>query len=193
MSDFGFWELALILFVALLVVGPDRLPALAATLGRWVGRARNIAAQFKADFMNETHADDLKSIMGETRDAFDAAQHSIGEAGAGVNRALRNTDPLVQSIEDQIESGRFTGDTADDTTDDRAPGATPPPAGGHRTGDTDTTGNTAPDARPAAARTAPRTGDINTTANTTPATEDENTAPQHGTDARRQDPPVRRD
>lgn len=192
MSDFGFWELALILFVALLVVGPDRLPALAATLGRWVGRARNIAAQFKADFMSETHADDLKSIMGKTREAFDSAQHSIGEAGAEVNRALRNTDPLVQSIEDQIESGRFTGDTADDTA-------------------ADTVGDTTPGARHAdAAQTArtddPATGTTHATGTTSaaqhkntapqhnpPAAKDNPPAPQHETDARRQDPPVRRD
>ena len=118
MSDFGFWELALILFVALLVVGPDRLPSLAATLGQWVGRARNIAAQFKADFMNETRAGDLKKIMNETRGAFDGAQHSISETGAEINRTLRNTDPLVQSIEDQIESGRFTKDTAPGAEDE---------------------------------------------------------------------------
>lgn len=199
MSDFGFWELALILFVALLVVGPDRLPALAATLGRWVGRARNIAAQFKADFMSETHADDLKSIMGQTRDAFDSAQHSIGEAGAEVNRALRNTDPLVQSIEDQIESGRFTGDTdggtdtIGDTADSTASGTAPAAqhAGAAQAAHTD---NTTDDTTPAA------TGHKRTAGNTTGATPDNPAAaehnppaPQHETDVRRQDPPVRRD
>lgn len=205
MSDFGFWELALILFVALLVVGPDRLPALAATLGRWVGRARSIAAQFKADFMNETHADDLKSIMGKTRDAFDSAQQSISETGAEVNRTLRNTDPLVQSIEDQIESGRFAADTGGDTdTNDTADAArtanTTPGAAA-----TAAAANTTPGARHAGAAQTARTGD--SAADTTPAAEHKNTAPQHThpaaehnppapqheTDARRQDPPVRRD
>lgn len=195
MSDFGFWELALILFVALLVVGPDRLPALAATLGRWVGRARNIAAQFKADFMSETHADDLKSIMDKTRDAFDSAQHSIGEAGAEVNRALRNTDPLVQSIEDQIESGRFAADTADDTigdtTGDKAPAAQH--AGAAQAAHTD---NTTDDTTPAAATAGHKRTADNTTGTTpdNPAAAEHNpSAPQHETDARRQDPPVRRD
>lgn len=186
MSDFGFWELALILFVALLVVGPDRLPALAATLGRWVGRARSIAAQFKADFMNETHADDLKSIMGKTRDAFDSAQQSISETGAEVNRTLRNTDPLVQSIEDQIESGRFAADTAGDTdTNDTADAA-----------DAARTANTTPGAAATAVagNTTSATDDTASAAATnTPAAEHNPPAPQHETDARRQDPSVRRD
>jgi len=211
MSDFGFWELALILFVALLVVGPDRLPALAATLGRWVGRARNIAAQFKADFMSETHADDLKSIMGRTRDAFDSAQQSISETGAEVNRALRNTDPLVQSIEDQIESGRFAADTGDDNTaaTDSTTGNTAPDARHTGAAQTARTGSIADDTATAAATTAAGhkpTDDIagNTTSGitdaadtaapaATTAAEDNPTAPQHETDARRQDPSVRRD
>jgi len=218
MSDFGFWELALILFVALLVVGPDRLPALAATLGRWVGRARNIAAQFKADFMSETRADDLKSIMGQTRDAFDSAQQSISETGAEVNRALRNTDPLVQSIEDQIESGRFAADNTDDTAADTTSGdtgnATATAAAADTAGNSvapgGNIGDTAPavadDTTPATAvtateykRTAGNTASgITDTVGTPAATNADSTtdnppAPQHETDARRQDPPVRRD
>ena len=119
MADFGFWELALILFVALLVVGPERLPALAATLGRWLGRVRGMADQFKTDFMNETRAGDLKKIMGDTHDA-------LGDAQRRINRDLRNTDPLARSIEEQIESGRFTSDDGADAAGGRAadePGA----------------------------------------------------------------------
>lgn len=40
MFDIGFWELLLILLVALLVIGPERLPGAARTLGLWVRRAR---------------------------------------------------------------------------------------------------------------------------------------------------------
>ena len=111
MADFGFWELALILFVALLVVGPERLPALASTLGRWLGRVRGIANQFKTDFMNETRAGDLKKIMGDTHDA-------LGDAQRRINRNLRNTDPLAQSIEEQIASGRFKSDETPEATSD---------------------------------------------------------------------------
>ena len=111
MADFGFWELALILFVALLVVGPERLPALASTVGLWLGRMRGIANQFKADFMNETRAGDLKKIMDDTRG-------TLGDAQRRINHELRDTDPLVQSIEKQIEGGRFASDATSDAEPD---------------------------------------------------------------------------
>lgn len=116
MADFGFWELALILFVALLVVGPKRLPALASTLGLWLGRMRGLANQFKADFMNETRAGDLKKIMDDTRG-------TLGDAQRRINRELRDTDPLVQSIEKQIDSGRYTPDKTSDAEADVEAGA----------------------------------------------------------------------
>ena len=117
MADFGFWELALILFVALLVIGPDRLPAVAVTLGRWFGRMRGLANQFKADFMRETRTDDLKKIMDDAHDTIGAVQQRI-------NRDLRNTDPLARSIEKQIESGRFTQDSVRDVAQEN--GDAPP-------------------------------------------------------------------
>jgi sec-independent protein translocase protein TatB len=40
MFDVGFWELALIFMLGLMVLGPEKLPRIAAQLGRWIGRAR---------------------------------------------------------------------------------------------------------------------------------------------------------
>jgi len=42
MFDVGFWELALIGVVALIIVGPERLPGVVRTAGRWVGKGRRI-------------------------------------------------------------------------------------------------------------------------------------------------------
>jgi sec-independent protein translocase protein TatB len=51
--DIGFWELALILLVALLVIGPDRLPGLARTAGLWLGKAQAMIRSVKADIDRE--------------------------------------------------------------------------------------------------------------------------------------------
>ena len=58
MFDIGFWELTVIFVVALLVLGPDRLPAVARTGGRWASKARRTLAAFKADVEREL-ADEL--------------------------------------------------------------------------------------------------------------------------------------
>ncbi len=63
MFDIGFWEIAIIGVVALLVVGPERLPALARTTGLYVGRMRRFVNQVKQDVEAELHAQELKDIV----------------------------------------------------------------------------------------------------------------------------------
>ena len=87
MFDVGFSELILILVVALVVVGPERLPKLARTAGLYLGRMRRMVATVKADVQRELAAEDLKrtlqkqvesvglhDIVEETRDAATAAE-----------------------------------------------------------------------------------------------------------------------
>ena len=67
MFDIGFWELTVIGIVALLVIGPDKLPAVARTTGLWVSKARRIITSVKNDISKELKADELKRIMEEQK------------------------------------------------------------------------------------------------------------------------------
>ena len=58
MFDIGLSEVLLIFGLALVVLGPDKLPQVARTIGRWAGRARAMARQFRDQL--ETEADGLK-------------------------------------------------------------------------------------------------------------------------------------
>ena len=60
MFEVGFTEIVLILGIALLVLGPQRLPKLAADLGRWAGRARSMARQLKTQLEQEANYDPLR-------------------------------------------------------------------------------------------------------------------------------------
>jgi sec-independent protein translocase protein TatB len=53
MFDTGFWEFALIAVIILVVVGPEKMPALAKTAGKYVGKLRNFVANVKADTSKE--------------------------------------------------------------------------------------------------------------------------------------------
>lgn len=55
MFEVGFTELLLIFGIALIVLGPQRLPKLAQQVGRWVGRARAMARQFREQLEEEAH------------------------------------------------------------------------------------------------------------------------------------------
>jgi sec-independent protein translocase protein TatB len=63
MFDIGFLELIVIGVVALIVVGPERLPRLARTAGLWLGRARRTLATVKAEIDSELKAEELKEIL----------------------------------------------------------------------------------------------------------------------------------
>ena len=66
MFDIGFWELALIGLLALLVLGPERLPGAARTAGQWLGRARRTLGQIRAEVEREIDAGELKNLGDST-------------------------------------------------------------------------------------------------------------------------------
>jgi sec-independent protein translocase protein TatB len=67
MFEVGFTEIVLIFAIALLVLGPSRLPKLAADVGRWAGRARAMARQLRTQLEQEVHYDPLKDTSGPGR------------------------------------------------------------------------------------------------------------------------------
>src|SRR5687768_13528060 len=59
MFEVGFTEIILILGLALLVLGPEKLPALAEKVGRWTGRARAMARQLRTQLEHEVTMEEL--------------------------------------------------------------------------------------------------------------------------------------
>jgi len=66
MFEVGFTEILLICAIALLVLGPARLPKLVADVGRWAGRARSMARQLRTQLEQEVHYDPLKDPPSHT-------------------------------------------------------------------------------------------------------------------------------
>jgi sec-independent protein translocase protein TatB len=117
MFDIGFWELSLIAVVALLVIGPERLPKVARTAGLWVGKARSIVSSVKADIDREIAAEELKKtlqsqeksnplheIIEETQSIADDARKSLDET----RQAFEQTDnsDTSSSQSDSSENGK---------------------------------------------------------------------------------------
>ena len=63
MFDIGFWELAVIAVVALLVIGPDKLPDVARKGGLYLGRFRRFVGQVKSDIDRELRQEELKKAL----------------------------------------------------------------------------------------------------------------------------------
>ncbi|GMQ97195.1 MAG: hypothetical protein BMS9Abin15_0895 [Gammaproteobacteria bacterium] len=115
MFDIGFWELLLILIVALLVVGPQRLPGLARTAGLWVGKARHYLVSVKADIDKELAADELKKILegqNKIRDEFEEIISETKQIGNDVqseymikSQDLDQDKPGTDTIEKPTHDG----------------------------------------------------------------------------------------
>lgn len=111
MFDIGFWELVVIGVVALLVIGPDRLPGLARTAGLWIGRARNFIGTVKADIDRELQADELRRAL--ERDAgVDELKQIMNSTRDSLERDARQ-DYLVKAVEDERATGADAADTPD--------------------------------------------------------------------------------
>ncbi|ABL02067.1 twin-arginine translocation protein, TatB subunit [Candidatus Ruthia magnifica str. Cm (Calyptogena magnifica)] len=63
MFDVGFWEFALIGIIALIIVGPKRMPAIARKAGTYVGKAKRFIANIQEDISDELEIDKLKEHL----------------------------------------------------------------------------------------------------------------------------------
>ncbi len=63
MFDVGFSELVMVGLIALLVIGPERLPKAARIAGFWIGKARSTIASVKAEIKQELHAEEMRQLL----------------------------------------------------------------------------------------------------------------------------------
>ena len=96
MLDIGFWELAIIAVVALVVIGPERLPGVARTTGMWVGKARKMILSVKADVERELKAEELKRILDEQ--AKSVGVDEIIEDTKSIAEDLKQEDYLLKAV-----------------------------------------------------------------------------------------------
>jgi sec-independent protein translocase protein TatB len=95
MFDIGFSELLVIAIVALLVIGPERLPKVARTAGHLFGRLQRYVNDVKSDIQRELELDELKKLRSQFEDAARSVEQSVNEVGREINAA---SDDLNRTI-----------------------------------------------------------------------------------------------
>ena len=100
MFDIGFSELALIAVVALLVLGPERLPKVARTVGALLRRARSSWQDVRGEIERELAAEDLKNTIHETRRAADI-RADIAAAAADIEASANAAIPTPAAPNDE--------------------------------------------------------------------------------------------
>ena len=104
MIDFGFDKIALIGAVALIVIGPEKLPRVARTVGHLLGKAQRYVADVKAEVNRSIELDELKKMKTDIEDAardvqssvrqeVDAARQSFDQDWSGITAGLEGPAP----------------------------------------------------------------------------------------------------
>jgi len=93
MFDIGFPELVLVSSVALLVIGPDKLPETIRTVSLWIGRVRRSFASIKAEIENEIGADDIRRELHN-----EAIMKELDSAKNQINQGLRDTENELRGM-----------------------------------------------------------------------------------------------
>lgn len=91
MFDIGFSELLVIAVVALIVIGPERLPKVARTAGILLGRVRRYAADVKEDIHREIQLDELRRMQQEVYERVTAADNAVRRELSEVEQTVRQT------------------------------------------------------------------------------------------------------
>ncbi len=116
MFDIGFWELAIIAVVTLIVVGPERMPALARTAGKWFGKISRFISSVKSDIDRELKAEEMKKVM--ERHASSAGLHDIiEETQADMKEIHAATEEMVDTTNEIAQETENSSATLDDETD----------------------------------------------------------------------------
>jgi sec-independent protein translocase protein TatB len=107
MIDFGFDKMALIGAVALIVIGPEKLPRVARTVGHLIGKAQRYVADVKAEVNRSIELEELKKMKTQFEDAardVEKTVHSeIHQTGADLEKAWQGDDGTLAANTGQHE------------------------------------------------------------------------------------------
>src|SRR5450755_923869 len=92
MFDIGISEIAVIAVVALVVIGPERLPKVARTVGTLLGRAQRYVNDVKAEVNREMELEELRKLQTEMQDAARGIHEQVSTAGAEMQSAVQDME-----------------------------------------------------------------------------------------------------
>lgn len=120
MFELSFSELALIALIALIVIGPERLPGVARTVGKWIGKVQRMAASVRADIDRELQTEELKKMLTEQKAEMEELRNIVDESRASIEGDM-------QSINAELTPGSPTNRQLKESIQRAIPAGTPRP------------------------------------------------------------------
>ena len=105
MFDIGFSEVVVIAVVALIVIGPERLPKAARTMGLLFGRLQRYVGDVKADISREMELDELRKLQKQVQGAAQEFKSSVESAAQNVHAEVRGVEDQLNATAAEATSG----------------------------------------------------------------------------------------
>ncbi len=93
MFDIGFFELCLIGIIALLVIGPEKLPRVARTVGLWIGKAQGMVKTVKYEIDEQVRVEELKQSLERAKNTLDN----------NVTESIKEAESSIEELQNQIK------------------------------------------------------------------------------------------
>jgi len=112
MFDISFTELLIIGVIALVVIGPERLPKVARTLGHLVGRAQRYVSDVKSDIQREVELDELRKLKDQMQDAAQSVKSSLENTESAMRQPLDAFEQSTMSTLNELKTPLGTPDAS---------------------------------------------------------------------------------
>jgi sec-independent protein translocase protein TatB len=107
MFEIGFSELIVIGIVALIVIGPERLPKVARTAGHLYGRMQRYVSSVKSDISQEMQLDEIRRVGQDFKQSIESAASEVGQQATVVDDYLRNELDNVNQVVAGVKAERI--------------------------------------------------------------------------------------
>ena len=125
MFDISFTELMIIGMIALVVIGPERLPKVARTLGHLLGRAQRYVNDVKTDIKREMDAGDLNNLKNQFDEARSSVQASLDDASRTIANPMLEAQKAVENAGKSLQASMVDFEGQEGATPPEPVGNTP--------------------------------------------------------------------
>ncbi len=116
MFDVGFPEVMMIGAVALIVIGPERLPDVARKVGRWVSKIQRFVKGVRSDVARELESGELKALIGDQRNQINELREMVKDATKDIEKttsdAVKDAESSFNEIQQNVSETSEVSETS---------------------------------------------------------------------------------
>ncbi|MEE9334992.1 MAG: Sec-independent protein translocase protein TatB [Granulosicoccaceae bacterium] len=121
MFDVGFAEVMIIGVVALIVIGPERLPDVARKVGRWVAKIQRFIKGVRSDVSRELESGELKALIGDQKDQINELRGMVKDAQKDIEKStssvMKDAESSFSELENSVKGSSDTSTSTELLTD----------------------------------------------------------------------------